>query len=112
MNKLIRAHGKGETTAALRGKIFLALSILTLIALTQSTILTPASAQSGGGYDLTWNMIAGGGATFSTGGGYSLGGTIGQSDAGTLSGSDYTLAGGFWGGGSTLYNLMLPLIVR
>ena len=45
-----------------------------------------ASAQTGGGYDLTWNSIDGGGATFSTGGGYSLGGTIGQADAGAASG--------------------------
>ena len=38
----------------------------------------------------------GGGATFSTGGGYSLGGTAGQPDAGELSGGGYTLGGGFW----------------
>ena len=31
-----------------------------------------ARAQTGGGYDLTWNSIDGGGATFSTGGGYSF----------------------------------------
>ena len=35
-----------------------------------------AGAQSGGGYDLGWNTIDGGGAMFSTGGGYSLGGAI------------------------------------
>jgi Rrf2 family iron-sulfur cluster assembly transcriptional regulator len=32
-----------------------------------------AAAQTGGGYDLTWNSVDGGGTTFSTGGGYSLG---------------------------------------
>jgi hypothetical protein len=31
-----------------------------------------------------------------TGGGYTLGGTIGQADAGTLVGGGYTLNGGFW----------------
>ena len=41
-----------------------------------------AHAQTGGGYDLTWNTIDGGGYMFSTGGGYSLGGTMGQPDAG------------------------------
>ena len=44
-----------------------------------------ASAQTGGGYDLAWNSIDGGGATFSTGGGYSLGATVGQADAGACS---------------------------
>jgi len=71
-----------------------------------------ALAQSGGGYDLTWNTVDSGGATFSTGGNYSLGGTIGQPDAGVLSGGDYTLAGGFWGGGAVEYKIYLPLILR
>lgn len=53
-------------------------------------------AQSGGVYDLTWNTYDGGGATFSSGGVYSLGGTIGQADANTLNVGSYTLAGGFW----------------
>ncbi len=47
-------------------------------------------------YDLSWNKIAGGGGT-STGGVYSLSGTIGQPDAGHLAGGNYTLDGGFWG---------------
>src|SRR5688572_32929568 len=56
-----------------------------------------AYAQSGGGFDLSWSTIDGGGATFSTGGAYSLGGTVGQHDAGTQTGGVYTLTGGFWG---------------
>lgn len=72
----------------------------------------PAAAQSGGGYDLTWNTIDGGGATFSTGGGYSLGGTVGQPDAGVLSGGDYSLIGGFWGGAVPPYQVYLPLVLR
>ena len=63
-------------------------------------------------YDLSWYTIDGGGATFSTGGGYSLGGTIGQADAGTLSGGGYTLSGGFWVGGSSNYRVYLPLVLR
>lgn len=47
-------------------------------------------------YDLSWHKIAGGGGT-STGGSYTVSGTIGQPDAGTLSGGPYTLTGGFWG---------------
>lgn len=71
-----------------------------------------ALAQSGGGYDLSWSTIDGGGYTFSEGGGYSLGGTIGQADAGALSGGGYTLAGGFWGGAAAQYRVYLPLVVR
>jgi len=70
-----------------------------LLALGVLLLLTPvALAQSGGGYDLTWNTVDGGGAAFSSGGDYTLGGTIGQPDAGTMSGGDYTLTGGFWPG--------------
>jgi len=54
-------------------------------------------AQSGGDYDLSWSTVDGGGATWSMGGNYSLGGTIGQHDAGARhTGGDYTLQGGFW----------------
>ncbi len=42
-----------------------------------------------------WLKIAGSGT--STGGVYSVSGTIGQPDAGTLRGGGYTLSGGFWG---------------
>jgi len=47
-------------------------------------------------FDLSWYTIDGGGAMFSTGGNYSLGGTIGQHDAGVMSGGTFTLVGGFW----------------
>jgi hypothetical protein len=47
-------------------------------------------------YDLSWFKIAGGGGT-STGGTFSVSGTIGQPDAGHMSGGNYTLDGGFWG---------------
>jgi hypothetical protein len=70
----------------------------------------PASPQSG--YDMSWFTIDGGGATFSTGGSYSLGGTIGQPYAGSLSGGSYQLNGGFWGGASINYNIYLPLTLK
>lgn len=73
----------------------------------------PVIAQSGGGYALTWSNADSPGWTFSTGGGYTLGGTAGQPDAGLLTGGDYTLGGGFWGGGELhTYRLYLPLIAR
>jgi len=49
---------------------------------------------------LDWFTIDSGGHTFSTGAGYALGGTCGQPDAGSTSGSTYTLHGGFWLGGA------------
>jgi len=74
----------------------------------------PTQAQSGGGYDLTWNVLGGGGATFSTGGGYSLGGTIGQpvANSAPATGGGYSLAGGFWAGVTHWVNTYLPLIRR
>jgi hypothetical protein len=70
-------------------------------------------AQTGGGYDLSWSTIDGGGGTWSTGGSYALGGTIGQPDAGTLAGGSYTLEGGFWpGGGEAQHDIYLPLVLR
>ena len=48
-------------------------------------------------YSIDWFTIDGGGGT-STGGVYSISGTIGQPDAGpTMSGGNYSLVGGFWG---------------
>jgi hypothetical protein len=47
-------------------------------------------------YSIDWYKVAGGGGT-STGGVYSISGTIGQADAGKMSGGTYTLDGGFWG---------------
>ncbi len=89
--------------------------VLALLALLLTSMLNhPAAAsQAGGEYDLTWYTIDAGGATFSAGGDYSLGGTIGQADAGASSGGDYSLAGGFWPSGiKLLMEIFLPLVVR
>jgi hypothetical protein len=51
-----------------------------------------------GGYSLSWYTVDGGGATFLTGGSYSLGSTAGQPDAAASSGGSYSLNGGFWAG--------------
>jgi len=47
-------------------------------------------------YSIDWSTIDGGGGT-STGGVYSVSGTIGQPDAGRMSGGNYAVDGGFWG---------------
>ena len=46
-------------------------------------------------YSIDWYKVAGGGGT-STGGTYTVSGTIGQADAGVMSGGNYSLVGGFW----------------
>jgi hypothetical protein len=71
---------------------------LTLVTiLTCALSVTTAMAQP---YDLSWHTVDGGGAMFSTGGAFQLGGTIGQADAGSfiapMSGGSYELVGGFW----------------
>jgi len=75
-------------------------------------LLGVVSASALAGYTLDWWTVDGGGAMFSSNGSYSLGGTIGQPDAGTSTGGTYTLSGGFWGGGATAHDLFLPLILR
>lgn len=90
------------------------IAVLVALALLLGALV--AKAQTNGGYDLSWSTVDGGGYTFSTGGVYSLGGTIGQADAGEMGGGDYTLSGGFWGGIVTiveeLYHIYLPLILK
>ncbi|MBL8877553.1 MAG: hypothetical protein JNG88_00410 [Phycisphaerales bacterium] len=71
-----------------KSNVFAAIAIAALVS-------AAASAQ----FDLSWNTIDGGGATFSTGSGFELGGTIGQPDASAgLTGGGFELIGGFWPG--------------
>ena len=81
-----------------------------VLALALFLAISTTLAQSGGGtstndlrsslstgYDLSWSTVDGGGYTWSEGGGYTLGGAIGQPDAGAEhNGGGYTLRGGFW----------------
>lgn len=55
-------------------------------------------------YSIDWHTIDGGGGT-STGGVYSVSGTIGQPDAGgPMTGGNYSVTGGFW----SLYAVQTP----
>ena len=87
-------------------------TILTLVLVSALSLwVSVASAQEG--YDLSWWTVDGGGTTFSTGGSYSLGGTIGQPDAGVLmNGDSYTLVGGFWAGGAMVCGIYLPIVLK
>ena len=61
-------------------------------------------------YNLSWFTIDGGGITFSSAGNFTLSGTIGQPDAGMLSGGNYELTGGFWGVAVAIQNVGAPLL--
>ncbi len=54
--------------------------------------LQSVSAQS---YSIGWYTFDSGGGT-STGGTYTVTGTVGQPDAGVMSGGNFTLTGGYW----------------
>lgn len=61
-------------------------------------------------YSMDWFKVAGGGGT-STGGVYSVSGTIGQPDAGgALAGGNYSVTGGFWSLISVLQTPGAPLL--
>jgi hypothetical protein len=77
----IMQHGMGTARSVLLGCVTL-----------QAAFCLCAQAQ----YAIDWSSIDGGGGT-STGGVYTVSGTIGQPDAGTMSGGTYTISGGFWG---------------
>jgi hypothetical protein len=88
----------------------LLLLIVLVLGLLTTLMAVPVLAQTGGGYDLTWNTIDGGGGV-SSGGGYTLSGAIGQPDAGLAVGGGYALVSGFWAaaGGSSLF---MPIVQR
>jgi hypothetical protein len=66
-----------------------------------AALVIPIQAQP---YSIPWYKISGGGGT-STGGIYSVSGTVGQPDAsGPLTGGNYSLIGGFW----SLYAVQTP----
>jgi hypothetical protein len=65
------------------------------VPITTSLLLLALSAHAQP-YSIDWYKVAGGGGT-STGGVYSVSGTIGQADAsGAMSGGPYSVTGGFW----------------
>jgi len=60
-------------------------------------------------FNLSWFTLDSGGGT-STGGQFTLSGTIGQPDAGTLSGGSFKLEGGFWSGVSVVQTPGAPVL--
>jgi hypothetical protein len=92
------------------------LTIVLALLIALPTLARSQPAPTVATYDSSWYSIDGGGATFSTGGSYSLGGTIGQADAGSMNGGSYSIAGGFWGGvivpTTSHHTVYLPLALK
>jgi len=61
-------------------------------------LIVLAESSANGQYEVNWYTIDGGGGQ-SSGGPYTLTGTIGQPDAAYSRGGNYELLGGFWPGG-------------
>ena len=93
-----------------RAAIFTTGLLVLLFARIAPAQMSDAPASPGAGYDLSWSSIDGGGG-MSSDGTYTLNGSIGQPDAGALTGSGYTLTGGFWGIAAH-YRLYLPLVLK
>jgi hypothetical protein len=68
---------------------------------------TPAAPAAD--YEISWYTIDGVAARAR--GAYQLDGTIGQAEAGMLSGGSYSLGGGFWVGSATQYRCYLPIVM-
>ena len=86
------------------------LAILLIVAL---VLLAPVvMALAIDSYDLSWWTADSGGGNDITVGGYTLGGSAGQPDAGVLMGGGYSLTGGFWSATQTGYKVYLPLALR
>jgi hypothetical protein len=81
--------------------------IVGLILVVLALAFSSAHAQQ---YSIGWYKVAGGGGT-STGGTYTVSGTIGQHDAGgPMAGGNYSLTGGFWALISAVQTSGLPLL--
>jgi hypothetical protein len=84
-----------------QSKISLSFALLFCFFILHSAFILRVQGQS---YSINWYKIAGGGGT-STGGVFTVTGTIGQPDAsGAMTGPGYSLTGGFW----SLYAVQTP----
>jgi len=68
------------------------------LAVSAMLLIVLAESKASGQYELSWYTIDGGGGR-SSGGDFTLTGTIGQPDAAYSKGGNYELLGGFWPGG-------------
>ena len=60
------------------------------------SLVLSAFAIAGDEFEITRSTIDGGGVMQSAGGDFELSGTVGQPDAGVMTGGEFELTGGFW----------------
>jgi hypothetical protein len=72
-------------------------ALLAIAIIFAATMCGAAFAQSGGGYDLHWNVVAAGAGAMN-GAGYMLTGTLAQHTAAQACANGYALRSGFWVG--------------
>jgi hypothetical protein len=71
-----------------------------------------ALAQTSASYDLSWNVIAGGGGSISSTS-YAINSIIGQPVVGASESENYRTEAGFWGGALAVeYKIYLPVVLK
>ncbi len=90
-------------------RVYVALLILAVLA--SGMAVGVAGAQTGGGYDLHWDVLGGGGYDPMSGSGYTLTGTLGQTAIGVSSGGGFQARHGFWYP-LAVARLYLPLTIK
>ena len=95
----------GRPLGLSQGQIMKSTKVL-LVLVVVAIRLTPLFAQN---YAINWHTVGGGGGT-SSGGIYSLSGTIGQPEAGVLTGAQFELVGGFWSVLSCVQSAVFPVL--
>ena len=94
-----------------QARLAVVVALLLAVALTAALPTSAQDASPDAAFDLVrWTIDGGGG--LGGAGSYSAAGTIGQADAGALSGGSYQLTGGFWGAAAPQPVVYLPMIVR
>lgn len=78
-------------------------------------VLLALVAGGAAAFELSWTTVDGGGTTWAAGGGFTLGATVGQPDAGRAAGAGFAVEGGFWPGvleepGWTVPTLRIDLV--
>jgi hypothetical protein len=95
-------------------KQYLILTLIIACLLGLAAISTYPAKADAATFTISWWTVDGGGGK-STATGYTLNGTAGQPDAGSSSGTGFSLAGGFWAGHPGLIllrPLYLPVIQK
>lgn len=82
--------------------------VVALMLLARATALAQGSSE----FQLVQFAVGGTGSMTSADGVFALIGTMGQPGVGRLTGSGWSVEGGFWGGGQTVFGIHLPFIQR